>query len=177
MFLLGLFRSLKEPLWFSSFSFSFLATSVYHVYWRHTCSHECCWKSNDSKKAWYSFHYLFFASFDVFIIISYSPPPPSLPPLRIPARICKRKWVNKKIKSHEGSEELKALYCMHILFVIMFVNSLYSVMFLCVHKFESFSTLYWTERRHMSAIVMTRLPFFMYDNFLFSTCCIFKHMK
>jgi hypothetical protein len=105
------------------------------------------------------------------------PPSPSLPPLRIPARICKRKWVNKKIKSHEGSEELKALYCMHILFVIMFVNSLYSVMFLCVHKFESFSTLYWTEGRQMSAIVMTRLPFFMYDNFLFSTCCIFKHMK
>jgi hypothetical protein len=39
LFLLGLFRPLKEPLWFSSFSFSFLATSVYQVYRRHNCSH------------------------------------------------------------------------------------------------------------------------------------------
>ena len=80
---------------------------------RHTRNHGL-WvlcKSNDSKKAWYSFHYLFFASFDVFIIISYSPPPPSLPPLCIPARICKRKWANKNVNSLQGSEELKAI-CM-----------------------------------------------------------------
>ncbi len=31
LFLFGLFRPLKELLWFFSFSFSFLATSVYQV--------------------------------------------------------------------------------------------------------------------------------------------------
>jgi hypothetical protein len=37
-------------------------------------------------------------------------PPPSLAPLCTPARICKRKWANKNVNSHERSEELKAIY-------------------------------------------------------------------
>jgi hypothetical protein len=54
-------------------------------------------------------------------------PPPSLPPLRIPARICKRKWVNINVNNQQDQRNWKRY--MHILFVIMFVNSSYSVMF------------------------------------------------
>jgi hypothetical protein len=42
------------------------------------------------------------------------------------------------------------------MFVIIFVNSSYHVMFYCIYvnNFDSFSTLYCTGRRHMSARVM-----------------------
>ncbi len=43
------------------------------------------WKSNDSKKAWYSFYYFYFASSDVFGVFKYPPPLPW-----IPAGMCKK---------------------------------------------------------------------------------------
>jgi len=49
----------------------------------------CCCKSNDSKKAWYSFSYLSFASYDVlYLVFSNTLPSPPTPPLS--ARICKK---------------------------------------------------------------------------------------
>ncbi len=49
----------------------------------------------------------------------------------------------------------------------------------CVHKFESFSTLYWTERRYMSARVLTRLPFLCMRIFcsVHVVFLFFKHME
>ena len=85
---------------------------------------------------------------------------PTLPPLS-PLFVLLREYVKengqtKMLIAMKDQRNWKRF--MHILFVIIFVNSSYSVMFLCVYKFESFSTLYWTERWHMSARVMTRLP-------------------
>jgi len=71
-------RQLIEPLWFFPFSLSFLLQlCIRYMHITLTAMGcRCCCKSNDSKKAWYSFCYLFFLSYlySVFSNTLYPPP-------------------------------------------------------------------------------------------------------
>ena len=80
----------RQQLWLFHFGLSFLLRLhlIQKIIWKF-CG--CCCKWNDSKKAWYSFSYLSFSSYDilyVYLVFSNTLPRPPTPPMS--AGICKK---------------------------------------------------------------------------------------